>query len=101
MYAQNLNKNTFFIDVMLILSPLLAYESYHKNFHKLITEKVLTLHQKKSHFYLDFEHTFCFLTSELKKKVVNFHVRKGPPLRFFTILGKNDQTLIKKISSKT
>ena len=53
MYAQNLNKNVIFIDVMLILCPLLAYESYHKNsvfcdnFRKLITEKVLTLRQKK------------------------------------------------------
>ena len=48
MYAQNLNKNVIFFDVMLILFPLLAYESYHKthcfcdNFRKLITEKLLT-----------------------------------------------------------
>ena len=57
--------------------------------------------KKKLRLFLDFGRTFCFLTSELKKKVVNFHVHKGPPLRFFTILGKNDQTPIKKISSKT
>ena len=88
MYAQNLNKNTFFIDVMLIFCLLLAYESYHKNsvfcdnFCKLIMEKVLTLCQKKSRFYLDFECTFCFLTSELKNKTVNFQVRKGPPYDF-------------------
>ena len=56
MYAQNLNKNAIFIDVMLILCPLLAYESYHKNsvfcdnFCKLITEKVLTLRQKNHVF---------------------------------------------------
>ena len=57
MYAQNLNKNAIFIDVMLILCPLLAYESYHKNsvfcdnFRKLITEKVLTL-CKKNHVFI-------------------------------------------------